>query len=437
MSVVVEEPTVTIKLDLSARQREMIESAAVTQWVGAGTKTGKTIAGRAWIMQGIVQGEPCAWIGPWSSKTYEAYLGIKEMLRSLIERKMVKCNDSTMRITAINGGLMEPFTGDNPGAIFGSGFKRCVIDEASRQTERSWHAAFTTVSAAKGKMKLLFNLDYGAANWAIKNLLRVKSMSVEERMKSGEDYMIFPTGGEGFVSAEYIEMAKRQLPRVIFDALYNAIIPESDLSVFRNLADIFSGQPAPRGPELGHAYVAGVDLARKQNWTVITIFDASSMKFVDARRFHEIDWTQQYGRIKDLYDKWSCSSAWVDASGIGDPVVTELKKLGINVEEFLFTEKSKAQLIEQFIVACDGKEFTFTDSTQFEAHRDELTSFQTQLVGKNKDRIAFGVPEGTHDDAAFSAMLAWHAFLQGRFGPFRFGRVVDSAHLAQIDFRSM
>ncbi len=408
-----------IIIELSERQLSMFHNPARLLWIGAGTKTGKTFGNEVWIADGIVRGERTAWCGPNNPKTEEAYEEVKVLLDYAEKIGEVSFNDSKRKIRARNGGLFDPYTGENPDAIFGGGYHRFVIDEASRQTQRTLTAAQTTISRTRGRIHLMFNLDKGASNWAVKGLLRVKGMSEAERAAAGEDFMFFPTSSEGWVDADYIEQARSSMPPVLFDALFNAIIPTSEVSLFRELDRVFSGAPLP-GPHRDHSYVLGVDLARKQNWTVATVLDVNLKRAVDTIRFNEISWTMQYAKVLELYRRWRCSKAMVDESGIGDPVVEELRKLGMNVEGVVFTQQTRHSLIEDLVVACDSGEFTVVDDPKFATHREEMQSFEYQL-GEN-GKVRFGVSDGRHDDCVFSLALALRGTKLGNFGTPRFAR---------------
>lgn len=397
--------TIQIAVEVKPRQADLIRNPATVLWLGAGTKTGKTIGLALWVAQGILNGEPTAWCGPWAAKTRRAYEQVKKILEYAIQIGDVNENDTTMRLTSRSGGSFTGFTGDNADAIFGDAFKRFVIDEASRQKELSFTAALTTVSATAGQVKIGFNLDHGAKNWAIKNLLRVKAMNPAERLAAGEDLMTFPTIDEGFVKPEFIELMRSKMPQVMFDALYNAIIPESDIALFRNLDDLFVLEPLP-GPRDGGIYVMGVDLARKRDWTVLDVVDVLTGDHVATDRFHEISWTLQYERAAALYRKWRCSRALVDQTGLGDPVVEELRKRKMVVDGFIFTRASRGSLIEGLVVACDNRA-TRWGRTGWETLRQEMESFEYVL--DDHGNVTYGAPEHLHDDTVMAAALAVRA----------------------------
>jgi hypothetical protein len=152
----------------------------------------------------------------------------------------------------------------------------------------------------------------------------------------------------------------------------------------------------------------------------------TAQRYVAAERLFRVGWTLQYERVAALYKSWGCCRAWVDATGLGDPVVEELEERGITVEGFIFTELSKRQLIEGFSTACAGKAFTVCDVNDLAPHRQELDQFEITVSKGAAAKIVYSVPEGQADDAAFSMMLAWHGNLAGNFGPPRIEPVVRS-----------
>jgi hypothetical protein len=254
-------------------------------------------------------------------------------------------------------------------------------------------------------VRIAFNLERGRKNWAIANLCRVRAMSPDERLAAGEDFMTFPTLGEGFVAGAMIEQMKAKMPDAIWRALYLAEIPDDDLALFRNLDEVFTGTelsvPAP-----GRVYTMGADLARKAAWTVLTVVDDLG-SVVTADRFTEISWTIQVERAAGLYRRFECQRALVDATGIGDPVSEELSKKGIKVEPFIFTKASKKALIEGLVVSCDALSIRVPNSPRFEVFRQELEAFEYQFDGGD---VKYGAPSGMHDDCVMSLALAVFGF---------------------------
>ncbi len=395
----------------------MIDHPARFLFVGAATKTGKTVALELRAARAILNGEPVAWSGSVLAKTKKTYRRLKQILEKPIEAGVLTVNDSAGTIyDSLGNPVFTSFTGEHPEAIYGDAYKHFIIDEASRQPQAVFTAAVTTTSATRGSVVCAFNLDHGARNWAVAKMLQIQRMTDEERAALSQDSMTFPTAGEPWVTEEDIELARTSgMPRVLFEALYLAKVPEEDVSLFSNLETLWTG-PAPSGPESGHTYICGIDLGRKQDFTVATVLDTTSRRFVASLRLYKIGWTLQYERALELYRRWRCSKAWVDQSGLGDPVVAELEERGMAVEGYVFTETSRKTLIETFSAACDGKRFTVADIPELQVHRDELGSFEITVSRSAQAKVTYRAPEGGHDDAAFSMMLAWFGAEQGTFG---------------------
>jgi hypothetical protein len=392
---------------LTANQLALIGHHARVLWIGCGTKTGKTTALAAWIAEGILKGEPCAWVGPWHQRTRSGFEAVKAFLSIPLQRGSFVASESVCQIRArgkakaMGGGRLDSYSGDNPEAVFGEGYRRVVIDEASRQSEKSYTAALTTISATDGRVRLAFNLERGRKNWAIGNLLRVRAATPGERQRASEDFLTFPTLGEGFVSPEVVAAMRRQMPDAVWRALYLAEIPDDDLALFRRLDEVFSGAELA-APQAGRPYRMGLDLARKADWTVATVVDDLG-SVVACDRFNEISWSLQIERVAALYRRFGCYRVTVDATGVGDPIVEELRKRGLSVEPFLFTGPSKKALIERLCMACDALEIRLPATPRFAPFREEMEAFEYVMDG---GEVRYGAPSGVHDDCVMSLALA-------------------------------
>jgi hypothetical protein len=395
----------------------MIEHPARFLFIGAATKTGKTIALELRAVNAILEGRPVAWSGSLLRRTMKTYRRLKQILAEPIERGVLVGNDSSGTIfDAHDNPRFVSFTGEHPDAIYGDGYHLFIIDEASRQPAAVYTAALTTTTATRGSIVCAFNLDHGAHNWAIRKLLEVEAMTEEERRTKSQAAMRFPTLAEPWCDPLSVDEIRAGMPQALFDALYNAVIPRDDVALFPNLDELWTGA-APKEPELGHTYIMGVDLGRKHDFTVGTVLDVTRKRFVAAVRLYKVGWTVQYERIAELYRRWHCARAWVDQTGLGDPVVEELSERGMTVEGYIFTEPSRKALVEGFAAACDGKRFTVADTDDLAPHKRELDCFEVAISKTAQAKITYRVQEHEHDDAAFSMMLAWFGSEAGNFGP--------------------
>lgn len=392
---------------LTPRQQKLVDSQATTLVCGAGTKTGKSMASYIWLIRGLLSGQACCFCGPWFFRSRAAFDAMKVLLQPFIASRTVKINEARLQLTAVGGGYCDFVSADNPNALYGGNYDRLVLDEASRMPSEIYAAALTTISATHGKLRLFFNLDLGVRNWAIKQLLRIQALSPEDRERTGEDFLMFPSGGDGLVSDELIQQFKAQMPLPLWEALYLAKIPDSDCSLFRNLDKIFTGHERETSAE-GVRYYLGVDLARKKDFTSATVISEQG-DVVAMLRFSQMDWSLQVGKIALLYRTFGCSKCVADSTGLGDPVCEQLEDLGLEVERYVFTTPSRKALLEELILACDNREFTVPATSKFEIYRQELESFEYVLDGMTAKYEAPG-----HDDTTISLALAVHGFRGAR-----------------------
>jgi hypothetical protein len=386
----------------------MLHHPARVLWCGTATKTGKSASSYVWLIDGLLSGEACAFIGPWFFRSRSAFDSIKILLEPFIRKRTVRVNESRLQITASGGGYIDFQSADNPDCLFGGNYHRLVLDESSRMPEAIHSAALTVISATAGKLRLFFNLELGVKNWSIRNLLRVQRLSEAERLETGEDFLTFPTDPL-LVDPKLVEQLRLQMPLALWQALYEAKIPESDASLFRNLDKIFVGREL-EAPMDGRQYFLAADVARKKDWSVLTIVDDEG-HVVATDRFHQISWSLQVERAAQLYRTFRCTKAIVDATGVGDVVAEEFEKAGMSVEAFIFTVPSRRALVEELVLACDNREITIPASPKFAVYRAELDSMEYQLDGSS---IRYAVPNGLNDDALFSLALATHLYRASR-----------------------
>jgi hypothetical protein len=405
---------VRFEFPLKPRQRRLVEHPARILWNGSGTKTGKTAACLFWLIQAMLRGEKTAWVAPWFLRSRAAFDIAKGMLAPFVASRQVQVREAMpLRITSTNGGSVDFYSADNPQSLYGANYSKVVVDEASRCPEEIFAAALTVISATNGKVRFCFNLELGKRNWAIRNLLRVQALSPEERERTGEDFMTWPTGGDAednLVDPSLIEMLRSKMPELLWKSLYLAEIPESDTSLFRNLDRVFQGRELA-GPVEGDSYICGIDLGRKQDWTVCTIINEAG-EVVAAERFSQISWTLQASRCASLYMQFKCKEAHCDASGIGDPITEEFEKLGMVVKPFIFSQPSRKALLEELVVSCDGMEIRVPSTGEvFRTMRQELEAMECVLDGAS---VKYSAPPSMHDDCVMSLALATHGWRQSR-----------------------
>jgi len=236
-----------------------------------------------------------------------------------------------------------------------------------------------------------------------------------ERQRLGENHPMFLTqyclqplrGGEGFLSLT--QQARLQGQHVRYHAR-----------------------------ESGKNYVAGVDLAgeaedgtsplkifkAKHDATVLTIGELDfsiiddiqkqpGLKIIEQYAWTGIPHTDIYPQLVDILKKtWDCKRVVVDATGIGQPVASFLKKaLGSMVIPFVFTTSSKSRLGFELLAAINAgrlKMYSADSSDEYREFWQEIAAAKSTFHANQT--MSFGVdPARGHDDYLMSLTLALEA----------------------------
>ena len=322
------------------------------------------------------------------------------MKSQVSEKDFFISNESKLTLILPNGARIEFKSGEKPDNLYGDDVYAAVVDEASRMREESWYALRSTLTATKGKCKLIGNVK-GKKNWFYK---------LGERARLGEaDYKFFKitaydAAKEGILDVEEIEQAKRDLPEFVFKELYLAEPGDDNSNPFGldNIRKCYA--PLSNGTPIAF----GIDLAKYTDWTVITGLDKDN-KVCFTDRFQH-DWQQTKQRIIQVVGR---TPAHIDATGIGDPIVEDLQRILPNIKGFKYTSQSKQQLMEGLVMEIQQHTIFFPE----EPYGFELENFEYEYT---RTGVKYSAPSGMHDDAVNSIALANDCKKHNRKGIFAF-----------------
>lgn len=171
------------------------------------------------------------------------------------------------------------------------------------------------------------------------------------------------------------------------------------MSVFRRVdANVWEEEPRY---DKERFYKIGVDLAKYQDWTVVTPFDLHEFKVFKQDRFNNIDWSIQKARIEADAFRYNRARVTLDSTGVGDPICEDLRRSGVNIEPFQFTSTSRQQLLDHLAVLLEQDKIKIPPDENLIT---ELKAFRTVLTPSK--RIKYEVPDGGHDDCVMSLALA-------------------------------
>lgn len=354
-----------------------------------GRRWGKTLAATMEILKDALANPGCLnwWVAPVYGQTMVAY-------RMLSKGRKVIANDlrSLKRIELIQGSAIEFKSADNFDSLRGSGIHLLVIDEAALVDREAWEEALRpTLTDTKGKA--IFVSTPKGRNYFFELFCRGQDPQYPEW-----ESFTFPTSSNPYISPDEIEEAKRTLPDTVFRQEYLAEFLEDSAGVFRNIKACIQG--SFEEPQSNHSYILGWDVAKHEDFSVMTVVDETTRHVVAFDRFNQIDYTFQLLRLSNLAQKYQAAII-MDSTGVGDPLFEQVRKLGYAVEGFNFTNTSKQQLVEHLAVLLEQQRITFPNIPEL-IHELELYQYEMTRAGN----VKYSAPQGYHDDTVISLGLA-------------------------------
>jgi hypothetical protein len=202
------------------------------------------------------------------------------------------------------------------------------------------------------------------------------------------------------LTGEALEEEKRNNPQDLFEQEYYCKFIEGAGSFFKRIDQILIEENDKVIPN--HKYQMGVDLAKYQDYTVITLIDLNTFEVLRQERFNQLDWNLQKSKIEATYHKYNRPLIYIDSTGVGDPIYEDLARAGLRIEGFKFTEQSRKDLLNNLAIKIEQTKIRIPDNQTL---KDELLSFHWELKGEG-GKTKLVVPDGLHDDCVMSLALA-------------------------------
>jgi hypothetical protein len=279
---------------------------------------------------------------------------------------------------------------ENPNSLLGEEIDFCVIDEAAQVKREIWETyLFARLSSRRGKV-IFISSPFGQ-NWFYDEFQRAKELG---------NAFHFRTLDNPYYPPEKYEEARKILPAQVFEQEYEASFLPDAAAVFRGI-DLIIKDNCEQDVLASHRYVMGVDLGKHEDFTVLTVIDKYNNNVVYWDRFKDIDYPFQKSRIKATALRYNNARIVVDSTGVGEPIKDDLTREGLFVDDYHFTNKSKAELVEKLSISIEQKN-VFIPNRQILI--DELKSFGYKLTDSHN--VIYSAPQGMHDDAVMSLALA-------------------------------
>lgn len=317
-------------------------------------------------------------------------------------------NKTEKKITLVNGSIYYLDGADDPQRKRGGNAKVVHFTEAGDHQEAIWTEIFEPVLVANGGIAI-FEGNPRGRNW----YYRLYNMA---QTREGWDTFTQSVYDTQIFSEKELADLEASLPRNVFASEYLCEWVDSVGTVFRNYTNVTVLKQNTE-PINGHSYRFGIDLAKVQDYTVISGVDKHTWDQVFIDRFNQLDWVVQKQRIKDWAMRYGAKEngnsveLLVESNSVGDPIIddlwdwatsTEIKeKYNILITPFLSSAKSKEMLVSHLSMLIDQDFIKLLDHDILKAEMGEYTYTKTAR------NILYHHPEGGHDDTVMATMLSY------------------------------
>jgi hypothetical protein len=378
---------VTLNLPHSA-QETVLKNSKRFNVLCCGRRWGKSALAVNLLSEPALEGHPVGYFTPTYKLLDGTYTEVVNALSPLIKRK-----HEHQFIDLITGGRIEFWSLDNEMSGRSKKYKRAIVDEAAfvKNLWKSWtesiRATLTDLkgdawflSTPRGKNDFFTLFSRGKAehpNWASFQM---------------------PTYTNPYIDASEIDDAKADLPELAFSQEYMAEFNDDVANPFgfqfiQQCTYLLSSQPA---------ICYGIDLAKSSDWTVIIGLDRNGcVCYFDRFQRSWIDTKREIALIPKL-------PMQIDSTGVGDPIVEDIRLTQPQAEGFKFNQTSKQQLMEGLALAIQQRKISFP-----EGHiKTELENFEYEFT---RTGVRYSAPSGLHDDCVCALALAWHCYKTASF----------------------
>ena len=379
---------VSIRLHkLHPGQRRVAEHPARFRVVMCGRRYGKSALGIRLACDAALKGQPVGWFAPSYKLALEAWRELSQRLQPIVARQ----NEQDKRMELVTGGVIEIWTLDTQDPARGRKYALAIIDEAgiAKDLLDVWQAAIRPTLVDMGGRALFLGTPKGRRHGFV---------TLFTRGDTGQDpdWQSFraSTLENPYIPPEEIEAARKELPPDIFAQEFEGI-PTDDganpfgLDAIRKAVGEVGEQPP---------VVYGIDLARSVDYTVVCGLDAWR-RVVRLERW-QLPWAATKSKIAEMVGKVPCV---VDATGVGDAIVSDLQQMGVDVTPHVFTQSSKLRLMQRLIAAFQGGELQLPAGWL----PAELETFEFSYTATG---VKYEAPKGYHDDGVMALGLSLYGW---------------------------
>ncbi len=300
-------------------------------------------------------------------------------------------NQSDMIIEFINGSMLQLVGADNIDRIVGTNPIGVVFSEYSLMKQDVWNFISPILRENDG--------------WAVFVMTPRSVNHAYDLMKTFEKdpkwfVQILTVEDTKAVSEESLEEARKEMPNDLFQQEYMCKFLDNGLGFFKRIDENTYKMEEYQPKEMA-LYQLGVDLAKYNDFTVISPFNLNDFHLLKQDSFNQMDYNLQKARIENAYLKHNKGMIVIDSTGVGEPVFDDLYSRGMNITPFRFNRASRTDLLKNLQILLEQDKIKIPNDDVL------ITELKSMTYSLNENgTTSIQVPDGKHDDRIMSLALA-------------------------------
>lgn len=370
--------------------------------VALGRRAGKSKLAQRLLVRAALQQRPGAYFAPTYKLLEEAWRELKAVCVEVTRDK----SEQEHRLELYGGGVIECWSTDTGDPARGRRYAIAVVDEAAMIP----HLADVWGQAIRPTLT-----DFQGEGWFMSTPRGLNDFYLlftrgQDALEPDWAAWQMPTSVNPYIAAAEISAAQHELPERVFAQEFLAqFLSIEGAGVFRGVRAV--SRLPKQAPQRGHQYVFGVDWGRSEDFTVISVIDATTLEQVALDRFTDLDFEIQTERLHEWAKLYHPVQIVAERNSMGGPVVERLQRgyarlldkprPALPVYGWVNTNASKAAVIEKLALAIERGELTLLDD---QVQQAELLAFESSTTVSGMVRYA--APLGMHDDCVIALALA-------------------------------
>jgi phage FluMu gp28-like protein len=324
------------------------------------------------------------------------YKGLVMALSPFIRSK----NSTDLLVEFKNGSTLQFFSAESGESVRGFQFNYLIIDEGAFMKDDFYDLTLNPTQRVIGKKQLLISTPNTKNGFFFRSY--IYSNDEEKKRYAGKKITIYDNP---FVTEEEIEEIRSTVPDRVFRQEYMSEFLDDDGTVFTNYKNCIEKNPIKTG-----VYFAGIDWAKENDYTVLTIIN-DRKQVVYTHRMNGVSYTNQVEIIEKILNEWKPKVTISEENNIGTVVNELLRKVYHgNVMKVTLNNSLKRKIIEQLIVAFEAQTISIPDNEQL---LNELGVFSMSYNHKTGN-VSYQAKAGLHDDMVISLAYAYYISNRGQ-----------------------